>query len=203
MARLFLTGGLRMEGPSAHFSEGDLPGRQGRIAFAALAVERQPIAHDRLAGIVRDDTPPAQWKSAVAAVVSKTRSLITRTGLDGAAVVVSYTFVPRPRHGSTWSMPIGCSTGPRGPCVAVTPTAWNRIGDHQLASVIAGSAVAVDPYREIGHRPVIEAESARGDRGAALRAYRRCERILAEELGVSPSAETLRLAETLHARPTD
>ena len=253
MARLFLTGGLRMEGPGGSFSEVDLPGRQGRIAFTALALERQPIAHDRLAGIVWDDTPPTQWKSALAAVVSKIRSLITRTGLDGPALVVStggtYAFVPPPetwvdlenayrrldraegalRHGDH-EVAVGDATVAsailRRPLLAgedglwldevrrrqadalyrtfiALGTAWNGIGDHQLASVMAESAVALDPYREIGHRLVMDAERARGDSGAALRAFRRCERILAEEMGVPPSAETLQLADLIRSHSSD
>ena len=62
-------------------------------------------------------------------------------------------------------------------------------------SVTAESAVKLDPHREIGHRLLVEAERARGDSDAALRAFHRCERILAEEIGVRPSAETLRLAD--------
>ena len=70
MARLYLTGGLRLDGPAGSFTDGDLPGNQGRIAFAALAVERRPLTHDRLADIVRDESPPAQWKTALTPVVS-------------------------------------------------------------------------------------------------------------------------------------
>jgi DNA-binding SARP family transcriptional activator len=70
------------------------------------------------------------------------------------------------------------------------------MGDHQLASVAAANSVKLDPYREIGHRLLIEAERARGDGGAALRAFHRCERILAE-IGAHPSRETLALADGL------
>ena len=49
MARLYLTGGLRMDGPRGSFSDTDLPGQQGRIAFVALAVERRSVARDELA----------------------------------------------------------------------------------------------------------------------------------------------------------
>lgn len=89
MARLYLTGGLRLDGPAGSFTDVDLPGNQGRIAFAALAVERRPLSHDQLADIVWDGCPPTQWKSALAPVISKTRSLITATGLDGSTVLVS------------------------------------------------------------------------------------------------------------------
>ena len=247
MARLYLTGGLRMEGPDGSFGEADLPGHQGRIAFVALAVERHPISHDGLAEIVWDETPPSQWKSALAAVVSKTRSLITAIGFDGAAVLSSvggtYTFTPPPqmwidlehayrrldraegalRHGRVGDAAQDATVASailRRPLLAgedcmwldqvrrsqsdalyrtfiTLASAWNQLGDHQLAAITAESAVKVDPYREIGHRLLIEAERARGDSGAALSAFRRCERILADEIGVRPSPETLRLADLL------
>ncbi len=78
-------------------------------------------------------------------------------------------------------------------------SAWNEIGDHRLASVVAESAIAVDRYRETGHRVLIDALRAQGDRGAAMQALSRCERILIEELGVGPSPETAQLAEQLRA----
>ena len=50
---------------------------------------------------VWNDNPPEQWKSALAAVISKTRSLISATGLDGSTVLIStggtYGFSPSPR----------------------------------------------------------------------------------------------------------
>ena len=56
----------------------------------------------------------------------------------------------------------------------------------------------VDPYRERGHRLLIEIECNRGDSGAAMQALRRCERVFSEELGIPLSNETPRLAELLH-----
>jgi hypothetical protein len=68
-----------------------------------------------------------------------------------------------------------------------------------LAVTIAESAVQLDPFRETGHRLLVEAESARGDRGAALRAFNRCEQLLADELGVRPSPETMAILERVSA----
>lgn len=89
MTRLYLTGGLRLDGPRSTFADADLPGHQGRVAFAVLAVERRPIAHDELADIVWDEAPPRQWKGALAAMVSKIRSLISAVGLDGPGLLSS------------------------------------------------------------------------------------------------------------------
>jgi Bacterial transcriptional activator domain len=80
-------------------------------------------------------------------------------------------------------------------CTVGLATAWCRLGDHGLAAVIAESAIGLDPLREVGHRALIEAELARGDRAAAARAFGRCEEILRRELGVSPSPETAVLSD--------
>jgi DNA-binding SARP family transcriptional activator len=240
-----------MEGPAGNFDGSDLPGHQGRLAFAALAVDRRPLAHEHLASIVWDDDPPGQWKSALAAVISKARSLISLTGLDGAAVLVStggtYSFSPSPqmwidleqayrrldraegslRHDDPMSAAQEATVASailRRPflpgesglwleearsrqsdalyrCYVTLAAAWRIIGDHQLAAAIAESAILVDPYRELGHRLLIEIEQERGDSGAAVRAFNRCERILRDEMGVRLSPETLRLADRLFDNP--
>jgi DNA-binding SARP family transcriptional activator len=79
----------------------------------------------------------------------------------------------------------------------VLAQAWRDRGDAQLSVVVAQSAVDLDPHREVGHRLLASAELRRGDRGAALRALDRCERILADELGVAPSPETIELIDQL------
>jgi DNA-binding SARP family transcriptional activator len=86
---LYLTGGIRVEGPLGRFSDGDLPGNQGRIAFAALTLERRPLARDQLADIVWGESLPAQWNGALTTIVSKLRSLITAIGLHGQEVMIS------------------------------------------------------------------------------------------------------------------
>lgn len=77
----------------------------------------------------------------------------------------------------------------------VLATGWIARGDHQLASSVAERAIELDPIRETAYRLVMEAELGRGDAGAALGAFDRCERIVREEFGASPSAETIALAE--------
>jgi len=54
----------------------------------------------------------------------------------------------------------------------------------------AQAALTVEPFRESAHRLLMSAYAAAGSRGEALRAYERCRLLLAEELGVRPSAET-------------
>ena len=60
----------------------------------------------------------------------------------------------------------------------------------EAALAAAEDAVALEPLRETAHVGVMRAHAAAGNRAAALRAYERCRRALAEELGVAPSPET-------------
>lgn len=252
MARLYLTGGVRLIGPRGRFTDAELPGHQGRIALVALAMERRPLARDELADIVWGDAPPAQWNGALSTIVSKIRSLLTRAGLDGAAVMRSsggtyelvlpadawvdledaYRRLDRAegaaRHGddrsaareATVASPTLRRTMLSGidnewvdearrrqhdatyRCLTVLAVAWCRLGDPQLSATVAATAIGVDPHREIGYRILAEAELARGDRGAAARALRRCEQMLRDDLQVAPSPETVRLAESLRVRPS-
>jgi DNA-binding SARP family transcriptional activator len=236
-------GGLRFDGPEGSFVDADLPGVQGRVAFAALVVERRPISRGALAEIVWDGRPPDKWDGALSTIISRIRALITASGLPGRDVVTTvggtYAIVPPAdawvdledairrldraegglRHGD---LAIATAEGTvafgilRRPflvgvdhewvlarrrrhtdllhrCAVLLARAWIDLGDPGLAVTIAETAVDVDRFREIGHRLVIEAELARGDRGAARRAFERCERVLDSELGVGPSPETLAL----------
>lgn len=247
MARLYLTGGVRFDGPGGRFTDADLPGHQGRITLVALALERRPLARDELADIVWGESVPAQWNGALSTIVSKIRSLFSRSGLDGQRTVPStggtyelvlpgdtwvdledaYRRLDRAegavRHGddraATSDATVASTTLRRTllsgignewvdqarrrqldaayRCLTVLAAAWHRLGDHQLAVTIAESAIDIDPLREVGYRILVESEIARGDRGAAAQALRRCERMLREELQVIPSPETVRLAESL------
>jgi DNA-binding SARP family transcriptional activator len=244
---VYLTGGLRVEGPNGAFADGELPGSQGRLALAALVVERRPLSRAALAELVWDGRPPPQWNGALSTVISKIRTLVTATGLDGRDVLVSGsgtysmhlppgTWVDREdayrrldradgalRHDdpvtATSEATVAGAILRRGflpgidarwaddvrrdqhdalhRCWVVLAEGWNRRGDHGLAATVARRAIEIDPLREVGHRLLMEAEWGRGDRGAALRALARCQQVLADELGATPSPETQRLAATM------
>lgn len=87
--KVFLTGRLTIEGPVGSFDDSALPGNQARVALAALIHERVPISRDRLADIVWDRDLPAGWNGSLNVLVSKTRTLLTRIGLDGKNVLIS------------------------------------------------------------------------------------------------------------------
>ncbi|MBB5020422.1 DNA-binding SARP family transcriptional activator [Chitinivorax tropicus] len=58
------------------------------------------------------------------------------------------------------------------------------------AIVAANQLLAIDAVDEDGYRCLIKCHYLKGDRGAALDAYRLCQVTLAKELGVAPSEET-------------
>ena len=72
--------------------------------------------------------------------------------------------------------------------------------DYADALSHAGELLALEPLSEAAHRRVIRLHYLRGDRAAALMAFDRCERVLKDEVGTSPSAETLALLATIEAQ---
>jgi DNA-binding SARP family transcriptional activator/tetratricopeptide (TPR) repeat protein len=63
-------------------------------------------------------------------------------------------------------------------------------GDDGVALDRYTAVVRADPLREDAHRGVLASLVRLGRRAEALRAYEHCRRVLREELGVDPSAET-------------
>jgi DNA-binding SARP family transcriptional activator/CheY-like chemotaxis protein len=63
-------------------------------------------------------------------------------------------------------------------------------GDHRGAVRAAERLLEAEPYSDAAHRLRIETLAAAGDRAGALRAYDECRRLLRDELGLDPSAET-------------
>jgi len=72
---------------------------------------------------------------------------------------------------------------------------WN--GELALAQDQARAAVQLEPFRESGYRRLMEVLVKKGDRAEAVRVYNDCRRLLAEELGVTPSDETESVRRTL------
>jgi DNA-binding SARP family transcriptional activator len=75
-ARVYLLGKVQIESPGQLVDESRFPGRQGRRAFAFLALNRErPVSREELADAVwGEDLPPA-WSGALSALVSKLRCL--------------------------------------------------------------------------------------------------------------------------------
>ena len=84
--------------------------------------------------------------------------------------------------------------------------AWHRLTEQYLRRRAYGRAIdgaarllELAPWREEAHRQLMRALFYSGQRAAALTCYESCRRVLAEELGVSPSGETVLLYERIRA----
>lgn len=77
--------------------------------------------------------------------------------------------------------------------LAILADYHERRGDFGLARKYAWRQVTLEPWREEAHRQLMRLLALTGERSAALAQYERCRRILAEELGVTPAAETVAL----------
>ena len=78
----------------------------------------------------------------------------------------------------------------RGRALSALADACLRSGDAAEAAKWAEQSIALEPFRETGYRRLMEAHVAGGNPAEALGVYERCRRLLAEELGTYPSAET-------------
>lgn len=88
MLRIYLSGHLTIESDGVTVHAGDFPGKQGRAAFAYLVGERGgPVARSALTDALWPVRPPPSWNTALSSIVSKLRTLLSRAGLDGAAVL--------------------------------------------------------------------------------------------------------------------
>jgi DNA-binding SARP family transcriptional activator len=72
-------------------------------------------------------------------------------------------------------------------------------GRHADAIQAALAAIRLEPLRESAHQTLIEMHLAEGNRSEAWRQFRRCRRLLWEELGIDPPESMRRLLE----QPTD
>jgi DNA-binding SARP family transcriptional activator/predicted ATPase len=68
-------------------------------------------------------------------------------------------------------------------------------GAYAQAQALARQQVEREPWDEPAHQQLMRALALSGQRGAALAQYETCRRLLAEELGVEPAAETTKLYE--------
>ncbi|RME44461.1 MAG: SARP family transcriptional regulator, partial [Chloroflexi bacterium] len=72
-----------------------------------------------------------------------------------------------------------------------------RRGEYDQAREYAVRQIQLEPWREEAHRQLMGLLALSGQRSAALAQYDACRRVLAEELGVEPTAETTALYEQI------
>ena len=79
-------------------------------------------------------------------------------------------------------------------------SSWHEIaGEQEQAIATLTRWLALDPLQEEAYRRLMRAHLAQGDATTALQVYATCRARLAEELQVSPSADTVALAEHIRA----
>ena len=90
MIRIYLSGHMMLETETGLAQSKDFPGRQGREAFAYLAINRtRPVTRAELADALWGDRPPDSWGTSLSAIVSKLRTLLSRSGLNGSEALVT------------------------------------------------------------------------------------------------------------------
>jgi DNA-binding SARP family transcriptional activator len=88
--RVYLVGQLGIEFDGRFLAGDDMPLRQGRLAFAYLACERErAVTREELAAAIWGDVLAAAWDSGLTALISKLRTACSHIGLDGRAVVTT------------------------------------------------------------------------------------------------------------------
>ena len=158
--RIYLTGSLAIEHGEQLIRERQFPGRQGRIAFVFLAVNRHRSIHrDELLGAIWPDDAPAQTDSGLDAILSKLRSMLKSAGFAAADAGVTVTFgnhraaVAGQRLDRSRSRGATRSMKPKARCGATTPlTAWS------LANVAV--VISRRPFLADVEAPWIESQRA-------------------------------------------
>jgi DNA-binding SARP family transcriptional activator len=86
--RIYLAGNVALERGEALMPERVLPGRQGRLAFALLVTERRAgLSVNEIAEVVWNGALPPSWSTALRAIISKLRSLMTEFGFGDVVAI--------------------------------------------------------------------------------------------------------------------
>jgi SARP family transcriptional regulator, regulator of embCAB operon len=102
--RIYLTGRIAAEHDgSVRVDERDLPGRQGRLAFAYLVAHRhRPTRRDDLIDVLWGQQPPQEYEVTCSAVLSRLRALLRKAALAGAAIEAEHGSVSLRLPSDTW-----------------------------------------------------------------------------------------------------
>ncbi|MEX2423778.1 MAG: bacterial transcriptional activator domain-containing protein [Acidimicrobiia bacterium] len=93
MVKFYLTGRVQVEGPNGLLTEHDLPGRQGRLMLARLALARGPVPHEQLADLFWGEDRPGSWQTTLSPLASRIRAGFDSIGIPGRTMLLS-------RHGA-------------------------------------------------------------------------------------------------------
>lgn len=219
--------------------EDALPGRQGRLAFAYLAVNRRRT-------VTRDELGDALWRETggsdrLSPLISKLRQAVPLAGRGEVRLAlpddawIDLEAAAEGLHRAESAIAQGDFAGAWGPgrvaqhvasreflpgedapwidaqrrrldeilvrSLELVGRACVAIGGGELdtAERAARTLIELAPYRESGHRLLMEALDARGNTAEALLVYEGLRRRLRDELGAAPSSPT----QALHRRLLD
>jgi predicted ATPase len=88
--KIGLTGQVRVEDGERLLDETALPGRQGRLVLAHLALAGGPVHREVLADALWPGGPPATWERTLSAVISRLRAAFTTAGFDDASIANAF-----------------------------------------------------------------------------------------------------------------
>lgn len=103
--RIYLTGGVAIENGAQLVREKQFPGRQGRVAFVFLAVNRHRAVHrDEMMGAIWPGDSPAQTDGSLDAILSKLRGVLKTAGFTpgAAGILVSSGSIAIQLPADTW-----------------------------------------------------------------------------------------------------
>jgi len=90
LLRIYLTGEVAVERGENLLREGDLAGRQGRLALVYLVAERErAVTQSELAELLWPDALPPSWPVALSAVISKLRQKLATMSLDRDRIIAN------------------------------------------------------------------------------------------------------------------
>jgi DNA-binding SARP family transcriptional activator len=210
-------------------------GRVGQLALAYLVLHRdRGVRRDELAAAIWEENAPADPDAALRVVLSRLRKALGPEALVGRAEIRLVLPDPvdvdveqlrgesalvAPGRLDTRELLPGLEadwvTAERAVLAELRASSLTALGQTALeaddlpgAEQAARRLIAMAPFREVGHRLLIEILAARGEVAEALRAYEAFRLLLREELGTSPSRDLAALhiailqAEADSDRPT-
>lgn len=137
---------MQVETASAVVPAAEFPGRQGRLAFARLALSPSPVPRSELADVVWPGRLAKSWERDLSAVVSKVRSVLVAAG------------IPDPVHQA-----LGCYQLRLGPDSSVDVLDAMRFVEDAEAEVARGDLRAAHGAISVAHehllRPFLPGET--------------------------------------------
>jgi predicted ATPase/DNA-binding SARP family transcriptional activator len=146
--RIQLTGQVRVVSDASELGESELPGRQGRLVLAVLALAGEPVHRDVLADALWPDGLPATWERTLSGVISRLRSAFVRAGFDGLTIANAFGCYEL-------QVPMGAEIDVRTAAGHVTE-AERLLGVGDLASAREAAVAALD----VARRPLLAGDDA-------------------------------------------